>query len=104
RDYQMLHLAVSLQGRIVGERMSAAHGDHEILFVDAALTKSCRNMVRGDDRDIHGARLQLVEGGAPDALRRRLPWRWKQLTHADVYTGGRLSQFGEKRRQEHRRS
>ena len=62
-----------------------------------------RDVVEGDDGDVHRARLQIGEGEAPGALGRRFPRRRKQLTHADVDAGRALAQLGEQRRQEHGR-
>ena len=90
RDHQMLRLAIALQGRIVRERMSGAHRDDEVLLVEGACMEARRNVVGGNDRDVHRARLQIGEGGAPRALGGRFPRRGQQLTNADVDAGRRL--------------
>ena len=81
-----------------------AHRDDEILFVEGLLVEAHRDVVGGNDRDIHRAPLQFGKGGPPGALGRRLPLRWKQLTHADVDAGRSPPQLGEKRWQEHGRN
>jgi hypothetical protein len=64
----MLHLAISIQGRGGGERMSGAHGDDEVLFVEGSPVEARRDVVGGDDRDVYRARLQVGERGALGAL------------------------------------
>ena len=104
RDHQMLHLAVAIQRRRFRKRMSGAHRDDEIFLVERSPMEARRDVVEGNDRDVHGARLQLGEGDAPGALGRGFPRRRQQLTQADVDAGRALAQLGEQRRQQHGRS
>ena len=68
RDDEMLHLAIAIQGRRFRKRMSGAHRDDEVFFVKRSVMEARRDVVEGDDRDVHGARLQVGECNAPGAL------------------------------------
>jgi hypothetical protein len=68
RDHQMLHRAITIQGRRFRKRMSGAHRDDEILLVERSPVEACRGVAAREDRDVHGARLQVGEGEAPGTL------------------------------------
>lgn len=85
RDHQMLHVAVSRQGRITRERMSKAHGNYKVFFVDAALFEARRDVIGRKDCDIDGVRLEIDNRASPHAGR-----RGQELTHADVAMRGAI--------------
>ena len=68
RNHQVLHFAISIQARGVPKRMASTHRDDEILFIEASRKEARRDVVGGNDRDVHRARLQLGESGAPGAV------------------------------------
>ena len=68
RDHEVLHLAVAVEARVGRERMSGAHRDDEVFFVERLPEESNRDVVGRNDRDVQRARLEVGERGAPRAL------------------------------------
>lgn len=94
RDHQMLHLTISLQGWIICEWMPGTHGNHEILLIETPLFETRRDVIGGNESNIHATGLEISKGGAPDASR-----RGQNLAHADIHGRRALFQLGEQRRQ-----
>ena len=63
--------------------MTGPHDDDEILFVEREAMKARRNLIGGDDRDVHGAGFQIGKCVAPGLRRRALAMLRQQLADAD---------------------
>ena len=61
RNDEMLHLAVALEGRVALERMPLSNGDDELFLVELLFMETDRNIVEGNDRDIHRPVFELLQ-------------------------------------------